>query len=128
MIRRPPRSTLFPYTTLFRSSGIDALRFLAAFFHLRRSGPLNGLGLIEDYIEFSREVIESVRIFFIFHSHQVIESTDAGDLMTGEAPVDLLNRVYAEFFRGFAVRAVADVARSGLAQVLEVLYDFQQVS
>src|SRR3712207_8724435 len=25
MIRRPPRSTLFPYTTLFRS-GVDALR------------------------------------------------------------------------------------------------------
>src|SRR5258708_18265094 len=24
MIRRPPRSTLFPYTTLFRSSGVDA--------------------------------------------------------------------------------------------------------
>src|SRR5438270_3825521 len=23
MIRRPPRSTLFPYTTLFRSCGID---------------------------------------------------------------------------------------------------------
>src|SRR3989441_1683390 len=25
MIRRPPRSTLFPYTTLFRSLGQDAL-------------------------------------------------------------------------------------------------------
>src|SRR3712207_7793201 len=25
MIRRPPRSTLFPYTTLFRSQGADAL-------------------------------------------------------------------------------------------------------
>src|SRR3712207_7088077 len=24
MIRRPPRSTLFPYTTLFRSEGLDA--------------------------------------------------------------------------------------------------------
>src|SRR2546425_8915237 len=24
MIRRPPRSTLFPYTTLFRSPGVDA--------------------------------------------------------------------------------------------------------
>src|SRR2546430_7037519 len=24
MIRRPPRSTLFPYTTLFRSSSVDA--------------------------------------------------------------------------------------------------------
>src|SRR3989442_8773835 len=26
MIRRPPRSTLFPYTTLFRSGGIQALQ------------------------------------------------------------------------------------------------------
>src|SRR3712207_7195868 len=25
MIRRPPRSTLFPYTTLFRSTGSEAL-------------------------------------------------------------------------------------------------------
>src|SRR5687768_18024027 len=24
MIRRPPRSTLFPYTTLFRSGGLDS--------------------------------------------------------------------------------------------------------
>src|SRR5256885_3835338 len=27
MIRRPPRSTLFPYTTLFRSTGAESLRF-----------------------------------------------------------------------------------------------------
>src|SRR2546429_6794408 len=27
MIRRPPRSTLFPYTTLFRSPGFSALAF-----------------------------------------------------------------------------------------------------
>src|SRR3712207_7059387 len=27
MIRRPPRSTLFPYTTLFRSAGDKNLRF-----------------------------------------------------------------------------------------------------
>src|SRR5438876_5553512 len=26
MLRRPPRSTLFPYTTLFRSTGIDIER------------------------------------------------------------------------------------------------------
>src|SRR5688572_32520324 len=30
MIRRPPRSTLFPYTTLFRSEGAAALRKLRA--------------------------------------------------------------------------------------------------
>src|SRR5260370_16629964 len=32
MIRRPPRSTLFPYTTLFRSKEVQ-----------RMLGPLNGL-------------------------------------------------------------------------------------
>src|SRR2546429_5954797 len=31
MIRRPPRSTLFPYTTLFRSSGTGACFDVAAF-------------------------------------------------------------------------------------------------
>src|SRR3712207_7743852 len=29
MIRRPPRSTLFPYTTLFRSAHDAAMKFLA---------------------------------------------------------------------------------------------------
>src|SRR5256886_12877902 len=31
MIRRPPRSTLFPYTTLFRSIGLGALAVLTGF-------------------------------------------------------------------------------------------------
>src|SRR3712207_7611004 len=45
MIRRPPRSTLFPYTTLFRSAalvlGIAAVNAMAAYFSdfwLIRSG------------------------------------------------------------------------------------------
>src|SRR5258707_10968255 len=29
MIRRPPRSTLFPYTTLFRSRGLEAVNTVA---------------------------------------------------------------------------------------------------
>src|SRR5438445_9351484 len=33
MIRRPPRSTLFPYTTLFRSIMLDRLRIRAFPFH-----------------------------------------------------------------------------------------------
>src|SRR3712207_8675852 len=50
MIRRPPRSTLFPYTTLFRSQGVEALRRdhvglvddvdLEAAVHRREEGPL----------------------------------------------------------------------------------------
>src|SRR2546422_1277542 len=35
MIRRPPRSTLFPYTTLFRSQVTDRLADLIAAIHLR---------------------------------------------------------------------------------------------
>src|SRR2546422_3583770 len=43
MIRRPPRSTLFPYTTLFRSLLLRRLRFLfrlllGLLLRLRRSG------------------------------------------------------------------------------------------
>src|SRR2546429_578865 len=34
MIRRPPRSTLFPYTTLFRSIGEMAKLFADQFFHI----------------------------------------------------------------------------------------------
>src|SRR5438874_6141384 len=37
MIRRPPRSTLFPYTTLFRSDSCVAVRRRPA--HLRRHRP-----------------------------------------------------------------------------------------
>src|SRR5689334_24364936 len=37
MIRRPPRSTLFPYTTLFRSPRAAASGFRSG--HLRRTGP-----------------------------------------------------------------------------------------
>src|SRR3712207_7647598 len=35
MIRRPPRSTLFPYTTLFRSRGAAKRRRLGSVVHLR---------------------------------------------------------------------------------------------
>src|SRR2546429_3308275 len=42
MIRRPPRSTLFPYTTLFRSIfGVLALRGLSGAPPLRPPAPLS---------------------------------------------------------------------------------------
>src|SRR2546428_14123559 len=44
MIRRPPRSTLFPYTTLFRSADYSILASsgLVAIQPLRTRGPLSG--------------------------------------------------------------------------------------
>src|SRR5256885_8619339 len=43
MIRRPPRSTLFPYTTLFRSDGVpdDKLLFLTDIFPTGYMGAEN---------------------------------------------------------------------------------------
>src|SRR2546423_7374112 len=42
MIRRPPRSTLFPYTTLFRSAGF--LRVRASVLHRFRGVPACEIG------------------------------------------------------------------------------------
>src|SRR2546430_6657967 len=51
MIRRPPRSTLFPYTTLFRSS-------------LSGEGPGEGLGKRRFALELAQQVrqVESPRV------------------------------------------------------------------
>src|SRR2546430_7739440 len=41
MIRRPPRSTLFPYTTLFRSHGHNlGSNYLYMDLHVDRNGPV----------------------------------------------------------------------------------------
>src|SRR3712207_8583987 len=39
MIRRPPRSTLFPYTTLFRSRSLDGAAHVASSSSGRGRGP-----------------------------------------------------------------------------------------
>src|SRR3989454_4975649 len=44
MIRRPPRSTLFPYTTLFRSPGTDRLGPPGGGEQLRHGPPAAGFG------------------------------------------------------------------------------------
>src|SRR5260221_6254631 len=49
MIRRPPRSTLFPYTTLFRSLEGTALRFDCGNKH-RRSRHVDGTELVVDRV------------------------------------------------------------------------------
>src|SRR2546422_7612100 len=41
MIRRPPRSTLFPYTTLFRSTADDRSLVAVPYFHI--FGALGGI-------------------------------------------------------------------------------------
>src|ERR1035438_7223213 len=48
MIRRPPRSTLFPYTTLFRSSASSDYQLLSAYAARHTNGALSLLVLNKD--------------------------------------------------------------------------------
>src|SRR5258708_9280764 len=45
MIRRPPRSTLFPYTTLFRSANINPNNTDTPFVQMKKCGPAAPQGL-----------------------------------------------------------------------------------
>src|SRR5688572_32732047 len=65
MIRRPPRSTLFPYTTLFRSAlGVDAEELsdldveAGLLFGLARGGDLGRLAILD---ETARDVPHALR-------------------------------------------------------------------
>src|SRR3712207_7146880 len=49
MIRRPPRSTLFPYTTLFRSRGLRCSRRRRGVRRARQRWPLSLIGRSEEH-------------------------------------------------------------------------------
>src|SRR5258708_14285348 len=51
MIRRPPRSTLFPYTTLFRSDDTDADKKLKSV-HEKVQGATGWKGILSNAISF----------------------------------------------------------------------------
>src|SRR2546426_8906487 len=51
MIRRPPRSTLFPYTTLFRSSRENMAKALKAHFILEHLANKEKIFVTEDQVE-----------------------------------------------------------------------------
>src|SRR5438034_6901103 len=71
MLRRPPRSTLFPYTTLFRSAWIYAAFLMLGFF-LRPNSYRAALiaAFINYFIFFGPEIIHQAR-----HRHEDRKST-----------------------------------------------------
>src|SRR3989440_6039815 len=68
MIRRPPRSTLFPYTTLFRSNNLDEV------------APTITSGATADAIDENSGAGQVV---------YTVTSTDAGDIATGSTSYSL---------------------------------------
>src|SRR2546430_16304659 len=77
MIRRPPRSTLFPYTTLFRSSDIFSIQYAIDFPH-----PLIGKQSVEVQLTGSNYAtsIAPARTFGFYHD---VEKLQAGGLIRG---------------------------------------------
>src|ERR1041385_5816487 len=72
MIRRPPRSTLFPYTTLFRSDELH--RHRSYFSDLE---PGDGLVRLEDLLKFGAAAFEkSERSFLVGHYANQCERID----------------------------------------------------
>src|SRR2546430_11639001 len=59
MIRRPPRSTLFPYTTLFRSPALMLIRARAAWREDRNDEFLAGLRQVQRQFPSSSAVMEA---------------------------------------------------------------------
>src|SRR5260221_3945773 len=70
MIRRPPRSTLFPYTTLFRSLEKDRMLF-------------KEFGVLDEAISWARHVNEGGRVALL------IEGDDGTHLTAPEIAVTL---------------------------------------
>src|SRR5437016_14455336 len=81
MIRRPPRSTLFPYTTLFRSlgEGLEVLVDVAAL----AGGVLDAAGVGQGVGGFGQERAEHVRGGA---AESFAADHDLGALLAGDVP------------------------------------------
>src|SRR3712207_7663838 len=87
MIRRPPRSTLFPYTTLFRS-GHDAVGGPDGYGHPPRAvrAVVEAGGLVHDLIEGRRD--EGGELYFRHGAHAINRSEEhTPELQSRQYPV-----------------------------------------
>src|SRR2546425_3574244 len=104
MIRRPPRSTLFPYTTLFRSNwdgvflmGPRYLRFLAA---VDQTGTMRAAGQVVGWSY--RTCLNRIRQMERVLGARVLSTTRGGRAGGGARPTEgarPLGRVFARWQR-----------------------------
>src|SRR3712207_9490257 len=88
MIRRPPRSTLFPYTTLFRSPKGGRKHPDQDYIHVDTRNILFICGGAFDGIE--RKIAQRLNTHVVgFNSVQNVRNIDKGDLMKYVLPQDL---------------------------------------
>src|SRR3712207_8550581 len=90
MIRRPPRSTLFPYTTLFRSDGLK-IRHGAA---QQTGGEHDGANAEHDHAEALAGAVELLLQGRWLGLGRLKEVGDAADLRSEEHTSELQSRQY----------------------------------
>src|SRR5438105_8053994 len=90
MLLRPPRSTLFPYTTLFRSSGLTDATAFNHDFRCNAALAVGGCGL--------EQQLESVWRALVWHNARHTDSSCRSEEHTSElqSRVDLVCRLLLE--------------------------------
>src|SRR2546422_7227908 len=81
MIRRPPRSTLFPYTTLFRSRVTAQLVNVADGYHLwseRYDRDLEDVFAVQD--EIAGNIVKALRLVLTEDEKRAIERPQTGNV------------------------------------------------
>src|SRR3712207_75817 len=88
MILRPPRSTLFPYTTLFRSWGSGEVYFAGDGAKLDDDGDIWLLGRVDDVMNVSGHRISTTEVESALVDHHAVAEaavTGRADELTGQA-------------------------------------------
>src|SRR3712207_1095718 len=95
MIRRPPRSTLFPYTTLFRSKRLRPVRrelltgsatAIGPGFHILRADP--------DYVADAHAAGKEIHVWTVNRSHDMDFVAELGvDAIITDHPRRLMRRL-----------------------------------
>src|SRR5438270_13463636 len=95
MFRRPPRSTLFPYTTLFRSQNRAKDNFLATLSHELRTPMTSILGWVQflRYGGFSEsemnEALETIETSARLQAALIDDMLDVSRIVLGKFQVDM---------------------------------------
>src|SRR5688572_283317 len=87
MIRRPPRSTLFPYTTLFRSLMFAIFRYKPSPFCLldEIDAPLDDAN-VGRFVEMLRGMLDRTQFILITHNRRTMEIANRLYGVTMEEP------------------------------------------
>src|SRR3712207_9103085 len=97
MIRRPPRSTLFPYTTLFRSTRLEPLEFRKRTGYVPEEPHLYPFLSGREYLELIgrlREMVPSVMDRKISALLELFALSDAAEQRSEEHTPELQSRQY----------------------------------